>query len=107
MSVPEVSVDELAIHLDAGARLVDVREHSEYVAGHVPGAILVPLSSVPDHPHVFEGPGPVYLVCRTGARSGRACEYLNQLGHHTVNVAGGTMAWVGSGRPVVEGELPA
>ena len=47
MAVSEVTVDELESALQSGAPLIDVREIDEYQAGHVPGAVLVPLASVP------------------------------------------------------------
>lgn len=106
-SFSEISVDDLEPLLRAGARLIDVREPDEYAAGHVPGARLVPLGEVPARVAdcVGEG-GPTYLVCRSGARSASACEHLASLGHQVINVAGGTMAWIMSGREVVEGNSP-
>lgn len=109
MPVPEISVDDLAEQLAAGAPLVDVRQPEEYVSGHVPGAVLVPLATVPEQvgQFVHDGPGPVYVICRSGARSMTACEYLAAQGLDVVNVQGGTMAWVMSGRDVVTGDEPA
>src|SRR5680860_856807 len=40
---PEIDVEELAASRESGV-LVDVREPDEYVAGHVPGAVLIPTS---------------------------------------------------------------
>jgi rhodanese-related sulfurtransferase len=105
-AVPEIAVDRLAEQLPGGVRIVDVREVNEYVAGHVPGAVLVPLGTVPDRLDAFDGDGPVYVVCRSGARSGRACEYLRQYGYDAINVAGGTLAWIDAGHAVVEGDSP-
>jgi rhodanese-related sulfurtransferase len=107
MTIREVGADELAAALASGARLIDVREPNEYVAGHVPGAVLVPLGSVPDHVDAFRGDGPTYVICRSGARSMRACEHVSEHGIEAVNVAGGTLAWIDSGRDVVEGDQPA
>jgi rhodanese-related sulfurtransferase len=98
MAIPEISVDDLAEQLAAGARLVDVREPGEYAAGHVPGAVLVPLATVPDNVDAFRGDGPVYVICRSGGRSMKACEYVAAQGLEPVNVAGGTLAWIDSGR---------
>jgi rhodanese-related sulfurtransferase len=106
MSVQEVSVAELEALLQADARLVDVRETDEYTSGHVPGAVHVALGTVPDRIDLFRGDGPVYVVCRSGARSMRACEFLVQQGVPAVNVAGGTLDWVAGGRPVVLGSEP-
>ena len=103
MTVHEISVDELAPLLEAGARLVDVREPDEYSAARVPGGVLVPLGIVPDHVDAFRGEGPTYVICRSGARSMRACEFLVEQGVDAVNVAGGTLAWIESGRDVAAG----
>jgi rhodanese-related sulfurtransferase len=107
MSILEVDVDELEQALANGARLIDVRELSEYVAGHVPGAVLVPLGTVPERVEAFDGDGPAYIICKSGARSMRAAEFLAERGLECVNVAGGTTAWIISGRPVVEGDQPS
>jgi rhodanese-related sulfurtransferase len=107
MAISEISVDALADLLGSGARLVDVREVDEYQAGHIPGARLVALGTVPDHVDAFRGDGPTYVVCRSGARSMRACEFLAAQGIEIVNVAGGTMAWTLSGRDTVGGDSPS
>jgi rhodanese-related sulfurtransferase len=97
MAIHEITVDQLA-ELLPNARLVDVREPDEYAEARVPGAVLVPLSSVPDRLDAFEGDGPAYVICKSGARSMRACEFLETKGIEAVNIAGGTMAWLLSGR---------
>lgn len=99
----EVMVDDLADALAQGARLIDVRELDEYVAGHVPGAVHVPLATVPDRVDAFRGEGDCYVICALGGRSMRACQYLAQFDIDTINVAGGTQAWINSGRPVAGG----
>ncbi len=110
MSVIEVGVEELEAALAAGARLIDVREVNEYEDGHVAGAVLVALGTVPDNVAAFrsaaDGEGAAYVICRSGARSMRACEFLAQHGVEAINVAGGTLEWIVSGRSVVVGSLP-
>ena len=111
IDVPEIDVAELAARLDAGAVLVDVRQPDEYEAGHVPTARLVPLDAVPDRLDAFTAngtsEGDVLVICRSGARSRAACEFLIEEGVAAVNVAGGTLAWLASGRDVVGGPLPS
>lgn len=109
MSIEEVSVDDLASALEQGHRVIDVRETDEYTAGHVPGAVLVVLGTVPEHVDTFRSPEGVttYVICKAGGRSMQAAQYLEQQGVTTVNVAGGTMAWIQSGRPVVTGDQPS
>jgi len=107
MAILEATVDELEAALQAGARLVDVREPHEYESGHVPGAVLVPLSTVPESLDQFAADGRTYVICRSGARSYRACEFLEGQGLEGINIEGGTMAWVISGRDTVAGDQPA
>lgn len=106
MSIHEITAAELEELLAAGVRLIDVRETDEYTAGHVPGAVHVALGTVSQHVDAFRGDGPAYVICRSGARSMRACEYLAQEGVEAVNIAGGTLDWVAGGRPVVTGAEP-
>ena len=107
MTISEASVDELESALQAGAPLIDVREPDEYEAGHVPGAVLVPLGTVPESLESFKADGPTYVICKTGGRSYRACEFLADNGLEGINVEGGTMAWIISGRATVAGDRPA
>jgi rhodanese-related sulfurtransferase len=106
VTIEEIDVDQLVQLLAQGARVVDVREPNEYVAGHVSGSVLVPLRTVPEHVDAFRGDGPAYVICRSGARSYKACEYLAQQGVSAVNVRGGTLAWMDADLPLVEGDQP-
>jgi len=103
MAIAEISVDELEEQLGEGARLVDVRQPYEFDEMRVSGAVLVPLATVPDNVDAFRGDVPVYVICKTGARSARACEFLATHGVEAINVAGGTLAWIRSGREYVSG----
>lgn len=103
MTVEEITVDELADRLAEGAHLVDVREPIEFEEARVPGGLLVPLGEVPERVDDFRSAGTTYVICRSGARSMRACEYLAGLGLDVANVAGGTLAWIASGRDVAAG----
>jgi len=104
VTLAEISVHDLAA-LGPSARIVDVREPDEWAAGHIGHATLVPLGTVPGNIDQFDG-NPTYVVCRSGARSGRVCEFLGAEGHHVVNVAGGMIAWAGAGFDVVTGAGP-
>lgn len=108
MEIPEIDVDALAEIIDeaaaggAAVRLVDVREPDEFDEAHVPGAVSVPLATVPDDLAAFEGT--TYVICQAGGRSLRACEFAVAQGlDGVVNVAGGTGAWIRSGRPTAGG----
>lgn len=83
--------------------LIDVRETDEFAGGHVPWAVNIPLSQFVERAGEIESDGPVHLICQAGGRSAKAAEYLDQQGYDTVNVDGGTSAWVADGRPVAHG----
>ena len=96
-NVPEISVQDLP----ADAVILDVREDDEWVAGHVEGATHVPLGEVPQRLGELPDADPLYVICRSGNRSGRAVAWLGQQGVEGVNVAGGMRAWAAAGRPMV------
>ncbi|MGI8756098.1 MAG: rhodanese-like domain-containing protein [Acidimicrobiales bacterium] len=106
MDLPEIDVDEAARRHEAGTAIVDVREPDEYVDGHVPGAPLVPLATVPDRLDAFEADGEVLVICKSGGRSAQAVEHLRGRGIDAVNVAGGTLGWIRAGHRVVMGDEP-
>ena len=99
-----ITVHELKVALDGGEigphDLVDVREPYEYAGGHLPGARLVPLAAVPGLVGELATDRPLYLVCQSGNRSGRAAEFLAQFDIDAVNVEGGTGDWLAAGYPV-------
>lgn len=104
MAIPEISVDDLLRLGDV--RLVDVREDDEWIECHAANATHVPLGTVPDHLEAFGPDGadePVYVICKAGGRSMRACEFAAERGKHVVNVAGGMMAWLQGGHETVAG----
>jgi len=106
MDVPEVDIEELDSRRRAGAPVIDVREPDEYTEGHVPGARLIPLAEVPDRLDEIPSAEPVLVICKSGGRSLRAAEYLVAQGVAATNVAGGTLAWIESGRAVATGDQP-
>ncbi|MEO6571652.1 MAG: rhodanese-like domain-containing protein [Ilumatobacteraceae bacterium] len=99
----EVSVDELADRIAEGAVVIDVREPAEYDEARVPGVTLIPLGTIPDHIDDFRNDGVTYVICRSGGRSLQACEFVAAQGADVANVAGGTLAWIASGRDVASG----
>ena len=99
----EVSVTELAGALADGAYVVDVREPYEYVEGHVPGAISVPMGTIPERLDHIPRDRTVYLICAVGARSMQVAHFLGQIGFDVRNVAGGTMGWIDAGFAVAAG----
>jgi thioredoxin 1 len=102
-AAPEVDVDELERARGGGGVVIDVREPGEYATGHVAGAQLVPLSQVPQVVDRLPADQPVYVICQSGRRSLDAAGFLVRHGIDARSVAGGTSAWVRSGRPVETG----
>lgn len=107
MAIGEISPQDLSAGF---ALLIDVREPDEYRVGHVPGAINVPLSELPDRVADCTSAATVHLVCQSGGRSLRACEFLSAQpgasGTTFVNVSGGTKGWIALGHEVVTGDSP-
>lgn len=84
---------------DPATLLVDVREPAEFSAGHVPGARNVPLSRFADSLGNLPD-APLFLICRSGNRSGAMVEVARAAGRTVTNVVGGTQAWTEEGREV-------
>lgn len=82
--------------LDAGQALaVDVREPDEYAAGHIPGAILLPLGQVGARAAAVLPDKNAHLLvyCRTGRRSDAAGRQLLAMGYTRVQNLGGVLSW--------------
>ena len=92
-----------AAELPADAVLLDVREDDEWAAGHAPDARHVPMNEVPTRLAELPDADPLYVICRSGGRSGRVVGFLAQQGRSAVNVDGGMQAWAAAG-PAVVGE---
>lgn len=99
----EVDLATFAARRRDGAMVIDVREPHEYLAGHVPGAELVPMGQLPARAAGLPRGVPLYVICASGNRSLRAAQALVMSGLDAVSVAGGTSAWIRSGRPVRTG----
>ncbi len=74
----EITAKELEtlIKNKADIELIDVREKNEWEQIRIPGAKLIPLSSIELRMADFDFSKPVYVFCRTGSRSGRVCAWL-------------------------------
>ncbi len=98
--IPEIDIERLAELLDEGIVLIDVREDDEVADGHVPGIVHISLATVPDRIDDIPTDRSVYVICAAGGRSANAVRFLRSQGVDATNVAGGTMAWIASGRAV-------
>ncbi|WKN46649.1 rhodanese-like domain-containing protein [Nocardioides sp. Arc9.136] len=95
----EIDIDQAAAAHDAGAAFLDVREPAEYREGHLPGARNIPMSQLTARLDELDRSRPVYVVCASGGRSSAMTDVLTAAGFDATNVAGGTSAWIRSGRP--------
>lgn len=96
----EITVAQL--HDDPNIPVIDVREHDEWADGRVPRAVHIPMAEVPvRYPEIPDGAA---IICAAGGRSARVVDYLERtLGITTVNVAGGTNAWLAAEYPADRG----
>ncbi len=112
LAVPITAVTETIAELapqDVAARgisaidFVDVREPDEFTGelGHVPGARLVPLATLPEAAVGWSRDRDIVVVCRSGARSTRAITELAKRGFSRLyNLRGGMLAWNQAHLPV-------
>ncbi|HEX2906539.1 MAG TPA: rhodanese-like domain-containing protein [Phototrophicaceae bacterium] len=81
--------------------LVDVREIDEWVLGHIPGAVHIPLNDLPERLAEIPTDKPVVVVCATGGRSLYGSQFLLESGYSQVyNLEGGTMGWLMKRLPI-------
>jgi rhodanese-related sulfurtransferase len=84
------------------AVVLDVREDSEFYAGHIPHAVHVPLGQLNKHAELDKLKNrPIIAICRSGMRSGHACRVLRKNGFEQVyNLEGGITAWQKANMPM-------
>ena len=73
--------------------LVDVREVEEFQTLHLEGAQNLPLSQLADIYDQLDKDLLHYVICKSGMRSARACQFLAEQGYDVINVQGGMMAF--------------
>jgi rhodanese-related sulfurtransferase len=105
-SIKEIDAPELSRWLEQKPeelRVIDVRQVNEYTAGTVQGADLMPMQTLPMRLHELERDKDLVFICRSGARSGQVCSFLQQQGFENVyNLRGGMMGWASSGLPAAQ-----
>jgi rhodanese-related sulfurtransferase len=98
--VKEIAAKEVQEALAHGQtlKLLDVREVDEVQEGHIPGVIHIPLGLLEFRTHELNKNESYIMVCRSGARSGRATQFLESQGFDVTNMVGGMLAWEGEVR---------
>jgi rhodanese-related sulfurtransferase len=95
-AVPQIPAAEVP----ADAYLLDVREADEWAAGHVPGALHIPLGELNARYTEIERDPALYVICRSGHRSDHAAQALAGAGWQAHNVCDGMIGWHAAGRPM-------
>lgn len=86
----EISFDEFyQLYQNEQLSLVDVREVEEFEALHLEGARNFPLSQLADTYEQLDKDNLYYVICKSGMRSARACQFLEEQGYEVINVQGG------------------
>jgi rhodanese-related sulfurtransferase len=93
----EITPKEVEAIVNEGkpANIIDVRETDEVAQGKIHGAVNIPLSLVEFRMNELDKSKEYIMVCRSGGRSGRACQFLESQGYNVINMNGGMLAWEG------------
>jgi len=96
-----ITPEELKNKLAAGEKLeiVDVREEEEVAEGMIPQAKHIVMGSIPERLNEFDKDKEYIFVCRSGARSGNVCLFMQGQGYKVRNMVGGMLEWTGETAP--------
>ena len=90
----EIAFDEFyQLYQNEQLSLVDVREVEEFQTLHLEGAQNLPLSQLTDTYDQLDKDLLHYVICKSGMRSARACQFLAEQGYDVINVQGGMTAF--------------
>lgn len=94
LKTPKTSSETARALVAEGAKLIDVRTPEEFAAGHVQGAVNIPVDQL-DRRLEEVGPSstPVVVYCRSGVRSARAARVLRNAGFEAVHDVGAMSNW--------------
>ena len=81
--------DFYQIYQKESLSVLDVREVEEFEALHLEGARNFPLSQLTDTFEQLDKDNLYYVICKSGMRSARACQFLAEQGYEVINVQGG------------------
>ena len=86
----EITFDDFyQLYQKESLSVLDVREVEEFEALHLEGARNFPLSQLADTYEQLDKTHPYYVICKSGIRSARACQFLAEQGYEVINVQGG------------------
>ena len=95
-----VSREEARKLIEDGAQLVDVRADHEWEAGHIAGAVHVPLDELAGRADELDRERPVVVYCRGGNRCEMAAEALAAAGFAAAKLEEGVVGWAEAGLPL-------
>ena len=96
MAVPDINEGLAEFSKTKGAFLIDVRDPDEFASGHIPGAVNLPLQQFMKIGDVVSDKNaPLFVYCKSGARSKRACTGFTKLGYTNVKNIGGIDSYRG------------
>jgi rhodanese-related sulfurtransferase len=81
--------------------LLDVREQDEWDAGHIEGAVHIPMGQLGARQNELPDDRPIVAVCRSGQRSAAVTQALTRAGYEAHNLVGGVAEWHGQRLPLV------
>lgn len=88
------TVEDLTAAVDAGATVIDVREVAEFEAGHITGAINIPIRELPMHLDEIPSDTLVVVYCASGHRAALTLAALQEMGFQNArSYPGGYPAW--------------
>jgi rhodanese-related sulfurtransferase len=92
-----ITPEDLKKKLEEGEKLelVDVREDEEVAQGMIRGAKHIRMGEIPANLDYFDKEKEYIFICRSSARSGNVCYYLQEQGYKVRNMIGGMLAWPG------------
>ena len=85
--------DFYQLYQEDSLSVLDVREVEEFEALHLESAHNLPLSQLADSYDQLDKDNLHYVICKSGMRSARACQFLSEQGYEVINVQGGMMAF--------------
>ncbi|MFB4163935.1 rhodanese-like domain-containing protein [Alteribacillus sp. JSM 102045] len=93
--VKEINPEEVSqlLREKKDVNIIDVREDDEVAQGKIPEAKHIPLGELEDRLNEIEKNKEHIVVCRSGARSGKASEFLKSKGYNVMNMTGGMLDW--------------
>ena len=91
--VNEVEISVAETLAETGHRYVDVRYEEEWEDGHIPGAILLPLTDIRERMGELDRSGKFITYCLSGKRSAVAAMILKANGYDTVCMKDGLREW--------------